>query len=707
MSSSAPIDPQARIAELRNLLNEYNYRYYVLSEPSIPDQTFDDLMKELETLEQAHPEYLAPDSPTQRVGADRTEGFSRRAHRVPMLSLANTYNYGEVSEFYRRVLQDLGREDVDVMAELKFDGLSISLIYENGVLTDAVTRGDGTMGDVVTSNVRTIRSIPLRLRGADFPSYLEVRGEVLLPFAEFERINAEREERDEPPFANPRNAASGTLKQLDPKVAAERRLDAYFYHVPADEGLPSTHSERLAALRRWGFKVSDAIRLCHTRQEVFDFLDEWEQKRAHLPVATDGVVLKVNDMASQKQLGFTAKTPRWAIAYKYQAERARTRLLSVDFQVGRTGAVTPVGNFEPVLLSGTLVKRASLHNADFISEMDLHQGDYVYVEKGGEIIPKVVAVDTRFRSSDALPIVFVTHCPSCGTPLVHTEGEAAYYCPNSTDCAPRQQGIVEHFCSRKAANINIGPETIDLLFRHGLLHRIDDLYKLRTEQLVRLPGIRERAAERLLESIEESRHRPFAKILFGLGIRFVGETVAQSLADEFGSMEALANADAMRLIQTPDIGEKIAGSVVDYFAQEANRLLIASLAELGLNLKQESKASSDQQTQSPIAGKTIVISGKFAHHSREEYKALIEQLGAKNASGISGKTDFVLSGDDMGPSKRQKAEQLGVKLMSEEEFLSLITTAADDAAPADMPSVPEETSGSDANIIPTNLFDWD
>lgn len=695
---------QQEIARLREALNEHNYRYYVLNQPTISDKEFDMMMKELEALETAHPALRTDDSPTCRVGVDRTEGFEQKRHQTPMLSLSNTYNYEEVADFYRRLANEVGVPTFDVVAELKFDGLSIALIYQDGLLTDAITRGDGQMGDVVTANVRTIRSVPLRLRGDDYPAYLEVRGEILLPFAEFERINREREEEGEPLFANPRNAASGTIKQLDPKVVAARRLDAYFYHVPDASGLPDSHYARLECLRRWGFKVSDAVTRCHSEQEIYDFLAKWDNERYTLPVATDGAVLKLDAISLQQKLGFTAKSPRWAIAYKYQAEQARTQLLSVDYQVGRTGAVTPVANLSPVQLSGTTVKRASLHNADFIAELNLCLHDYVFVEKGGEIIPKIVGVDEAERSADRTPVAFPALCPSCGTPLVRTPGEAAFYCPDSATCEPQQLGRIEHFCTRKAANINIGPETIELLYSHGLIKHIDDLYRLTEAQLVSLPGIREKSARKLLASIEESKHRPFHALLYGIGIRFVGETVARTLAKAFGSMEGLKNATEEVLVATPEIGPKIAGSIRVFFENEDNCALIDTLAALGLNFEMAPQSNDTAMPPSAqvLAGKTVVISGKFTEHSRDDYKQMVEALGGKMASSISGNTSFVLAGEDMGPSKRQKAEGLGVPLVSEADFLAMIASAdADD--PVDAPAAESKPTPSEEES-PRDLF---
>ncbi len=663
------VSPALQIEELRRTLREHEYRYYVLSSPTIGDLEYDALMKRLEELELQYPEWDSPDSPTHRVGSDKTEGFVSVQHERPMLSLGNTYNYDEVGDFYRRVADGLGGYPFEIVAELKFDGLSISLIYEDGALVRAVTRGDGITGDDVTANVRTIRSIPLRLRGENYPRLLEVRGEILLPFKEFERINSEREAAGEPPFANPRNAASGTIKQLDPRIVASRNLDAYFYYIYSDELLPVTHYDRLNAAREWGFKISDAVTLCRTREEVYAFIDHFDTERLNLPVATDGIVLKVNSLAQQEELGFTAKSPRWAISYKYQAERARTRLRYVSYQVGRTGAITPVANLDPVLISGTVVRRASLHNADFIAEKDLHEGDYVYVEKGGEIIPKIVGVDTDSRAIDGQRIVFTEVCPDCGSALVREQGEAAYYCPNAEGCPQQQKGRLEHYCGRKAADINIGPETIELLYSRDMIRTVADFYHLTEEQLLSLPGFKQRAATKLLDSIEASKARPYSAILFGLGIRFVGETVAKKLAGAHPSIDALAAATAEELIRTDEIGERIAASVLHFFSLPQNRQMIEQLRAVGIKLEGEATVA---PTGDRLAGKTVVISGTFEHHSRDEYKAIVEANGGRMAGSVSSKTSFVLAGTDMGPSKREKAEKLGVQLMSEEEFLRLI-----------------------------------
>ena len=684
----------AEIQRLREEIEAHNYAYYILSAPTISDYDFDQLLKQLERLEAEHPDLITPDSPTQRVGTDRTEGFAQVAHRYPMLSLGNTYSYDEVWEFYERVAKDLGGKPFTIIAELKYDGLSISLTYEQGKLARAVTRGDGQMGDDVTANVRTIRSIPLRLRGTNYPDTVEVRGEILLPFVEFDRLNVERHRANLPLFANPRNAASGTLKQLDPAVVAERRLDAYLYYVPGQPDLPDSHYERLQLCRSWGLKVSEETRRCETLEEVLSFLDYWEEARANAPVATDGVVLKVDSITEQEELGYTAKTPRWAIAYKYQAEQAKTRLISVDFQVGRTGAVTPVANLDAVSLSGTTVRRASLHNADFIEAFDLHIDDQVLVEKGGEIIPKIVGVVTEERHSDAQAVTFPSHCPACGSLLERNEGEAAYYCTNQATCPPQQTARIEHFAGRKAADIRLGTETIDLLFTHGLVHSIADLYRLTQEQLLQLPGFKERSATRLLESIEASKARPFRALLFGLGIRFVGETVAKTLVQRYADIQALSSASYEELTAIPDIGAVIAESLVHYFASEENRAFITELQQLGLPLRRlPEEEPLPTQEHSAISGKSFVISGVFTHHSRDEYKSLIEGLGGKIASSISSKTNYVLAGANMGPAKLAKATDLGITILSEDELLDLI-------APQEEGTDSPTTEESDLSSLP-------
>ena len=658
------------IEQLRAELDEHNYRYYVLSAPTISDKEFDDQMRRLQELEAAHPEYADPASPTQRVGSDISKEFKQVAHRYPMLSLGNTYSAEDVRDFYERTARLLG-EPFEIVAELKFDGTSISLIYEEGVLVRAVTRGDGTRGDDVTANVRTIRSIPLRLRGDDVPAEVEIRGEVLLPWSEFDRINQERAAQEEPLFANPRNAASGTLKQLNPAIVAARRLDAYLYYVLGEELPADTHYGNLQAARRWGLKVSDATQVCHSLDDIYTYINKWDTERKNLPVATDGIVLKVNSLRQQQALGYTAKNPRWAIAYKFQAEREETRLNSVSYQVGRTGAVTPVANLEPVLLAGTVVKRASLHNADIIEGLDLHIGDQVYVEKGGEIIPKIVGVNKEARTMMiGEKVRFITRCPECGTKLVRTEGEAAYYCPNDTGCAPQIKGRIEHFVTRKAMNVNIGPETIEDLYEVGLLKDAADLYELKMKDLIRLERRGERSARNLLESLDASKQVPFERVLFALGIRYVGESVAKRLAQAFRSMDALQAATFEQLVATEDIGERIAQSLVDYFAKEANLTLIRRLASYGLQMERAEEEAGARSEK--LKGQIIVISGTFAHHSRDEYKALIEQHGGKNSGSISGKTSFILAGENMGPAKMEKAAQLGIRLLNEDEFLKLL-----------------------------------
>ena len=658
------------IEQLRAELDEHNYRYYVLSAPTISDKEFDDKMRRLQELEAAHPEYADPASPTQRVGSDISKEFKQVSHRYPMLSLGNTYSAEDVRDFYERTARLLG-EPFEIVAELKFDGTSISLIYEEGVLVRAVTRGDGTRGDDVTANVRTIRSIPLRLRGDDVPAEVEIRGEVLLPWSEFDRINQERAAQEEPLFANPRNAASGTLKQLNPAIVAARRLDAYLYYVLGEELPADTHYGNLQAARRWGLKVSDATQVCHSLDDIYTYINKWDTERKNLPVATDGIVLKVNSLRQQQALGYTAKNPRWAIAYKFQAEREETRLNSVSYQVGRTGAVTPVANLEPVLLAGTVVKRASLHNADIIEGLDLHIGDQVYVEKGGEIIPKIVGVNKEARTMMiGEKVRFITRCPECGTKLVRTEGEAAYYCPNDTGCAPQIKGRIEHFVTRKAMNVNIGPETIEDLYEVGLLKDAADLYELKMKDLIRLERRGERSARNLLESLDASKQVPFERVLFALGIRYVGESVAKRLAQAFRSMDALQAATFEQLVATEDIGERIAQSLVDYFAKEANLTLIRRLASYGLQMERAEEEAGARSEK--LKGQIIVISGTFAHHSRDEYKALIEQHGGKNSGSISGKTSFILAGENMGPAKMEKAAQLGIRLLNEDEFLKLL-----------------------------------
>lgn len=664
-------DWKSQIIQLRQELEQHNYRYYVLSDPVISDREFDEMMHQLQTLEEAHPEMADPLSPTQRVGSDLSKEFEQVVHTYPMLSLGNTYSESDVRDFYERTERALHGEPFEIVAELKYDGTSISLTYEQGRLLRAVTRGDGTRGDDVTANVKTIRSVPLCLQGNDYPALFEIRGEILLPWAEFDRLNKEREEQEEPLFANPRNAASGTLKQQNPAVVAARRLDAYFYYVLGEQLPAETHYDNLEAARRWGFKIPDVIRRCRSMAEVLDYIAYWDVERKNLPVATDGIVLKVNSLRQQKYLGFTAKSPRWAIAYKFQAERAETRLNSVSFQVGRTGAITPVANLEPVLLAGTVVKRASLHNADIIEGLDLHLGDQVYVEKGGEIIPKIVGVNRDARSiliGDK--IRFIRTCPECGTPLVRAEGEAGHYCPNDIGCPPQIKGRIEHFVTRRAMNINIGPETIEDLYNAGLVKDAADLYTLKVPDLIRLERWAIKSAHNLLDSLAISKQVPFERVLYALGIRYVGETVAKRLANSFHSMEALRAATFEQLIAVDEIGDRIANSVRRYFADERNCHLVERLQEIGLQMNISEVQLSNRSEK--LKGKTIVISGTFLHHSRDEYKNLIEQHGGKNSGSVSGKTSFILAGDNMGPAKLEKAAKLGIQVMQEEEFLKLI-----------------------------------
>ena len=659
-----------KIKALREALEQHNYNYYVLSAPTISDREFDEMMKELQVLEEAHPEYADPHSPTQRVGSDLSKEFEQVVHKYPMLSLGNTYSEDEVKDFYERIARDLN-EPFEIVAELKYDGTSISLTYEDGRLVRAVTRGDGTRGDDVTANVKTIRSVPLKLMGDRYPATFEIRGEILLPWAEFDRLNKEREEQEEPLFANPRNAASGTLKQQNPAVVAARKLDAYFYYLLGEELPAETHFDNLEAARSWGFKIQNVIRVCNSLEDIYDYIAYWDVERKNLPVATDGIVLKVNSLRQQRNLGFTAKSPRWAIAYKFQAERAVTRLNSVSFQVGRTGAVTPVANLEPVLLAGTTVKRASLHNADIIEGLDLHLGDKVFVEKGGEIIPKIVGVDVEARGLLVGDKVrFIRSCPECGTPLMRPEGEAAHYCPNEAGCPPQIKGKIEHFVTRRAMNINMGPETVEDLYEAGYIKDTADLYTLEIADLLRLERWADKSARNLMASLEESKQVPFERVLYGLGIRFVGETVAKRLVSAFHSMEQLEQASFEDLTAVDEIGERIARSIIAYFADERNRTLVNRLKEYGLQMSVAEEKLANRSEK--LKGLSIVISGTFAKHSRDEYKAMIEQHGGKNSGSVSGKTDYILAGDNMGPAKLEKAAKLGVKIINEDEFLNMI-----------------------------------
>ena len=664
------MDERERIVQLRKELHEHNYRYYVLSQPTISDEEFDMMMHELQALEARHPEMADPTSPTQRVGSDISKEFRQVAHRYPMLSLANTYNGQDVAEWYESVSRGLGGEPFEVCCELKYDGLSISLTYVDGRLVQAVTRGDGVQGDDVTDNVKTIRSIPLVLPGSGYPREFEIRGEILMPWSVFERLNAEREAAEEPLFANPRNAASGTLKSQSSALVASRHLDAYLYYLLGDELPGDGHYENLQEAARWGFKVSGGMSKAHSLQEITDYIAHWDTARKELPVATDGIVLKVNSLRQQRALGYTAKSPRWAIAYKFKAERERTRLTEVTFQVGRTGAVTPVANMEPVQLAGTTVRRATLNNEDFIRSLDLHIGDYVYVEKGGEIIPKIVGVDTEARTAGMEPVRFIDRCPECGTPLVRYEGEAAHYCPNDAGCPPQIKGRIEHFISRKAMNIDsLGPETVDEYFRRGLIHNVADLYDIRVED-INAGGTREKSARKIVQGIEASKQVPFERVVFALGIRFVGETAAKLLARRFGSMDALAAASLQQLTDVDGIGSVIAGSVIGYFHDPKNCEIVSRLRGYGLQMaiSEEQKAAAGDA----LKGLSIVISGVFQHHSRDEYKAMIEQNGGKNVGSISSKTSFILAGDNMGPAKLQKAEKLGIRIVGEEEFLEML-----------------------------------
>ena len=661
-----------KIEELRAELHRHNYNYYVLNTPEISDKEFDDKMRELQDLEQEHPEYKDDNSPTMRVGSDLNKNFTQVAHKYPMLSLGNTYSETEVADFYERVKKALN-DDFEICCEMKYDGTSISLTYEDGKLIRAVTRGDGEKGDDVTDNVKTIRSIPLVLHGDNYPQSFEIRGEILMPWDVFEELNREREAREEPLFANPRNAASGTLKSQNSSVVASRKLDAYLYYL-LGENLPCDgHYENLQEAAKWGFKISNAMQKCHTLEEIFDYIKYWDTERKNLTVATDGIVLKVNSLKQQKNLGFTAKSPRWAIAYKFQAERALTRLNMVTYQVGRTGTVTPVANLDPVQLSGTIVKRASLHNADIIEGLDLHIGDMVYVEKGGEIIPKITGVDTSARSfMIGEKVNFITNCPECGSKLVRYEGEAAHYCPNETACPPQIKGKIEHFISRRAMNIDgLGPETVDMFYRLGLIQNTADLYKLTTKDIKGLDRMGEKSAENIINGIAQSKEIPFERVIFALGIRFVGETVAKKIAKAFKNIEELEDADLETLVSIDEIGEKIAQSILNYFANESNRELVNRLKEAGLQLYRTEEDLSGHTDK--LAGQSIVISGVFTHYSRDEYKDLIEKHGGKNVGSISAKTSFILAGENMGPAKLEKASKLGIRIMNEEEFLELIS----------------------------------
>lgn len=661
-----------RIENLRNELNSHNYRYYVLDSPSISDRDFDLMMKELETLETEHPEYDDPLSPTHRVGSDLSaKGFEQIVHERRMLSLGNTYTVAEVDDFVKRCREALPGEDVRIVGELKFDGTSISLLYEHGRLVRAVTRGDGERGDVVTENVKTIRSIPLQLRGSGWPDRFEIRGEIVLPWKAFDKLNREREFNEEPLFANPRNAASGTLKMQNSAEVARRGLDAYLYYLLGDDLPYDNHYDNMMAAREWGFKVSDAMTLLDSIESVDHYITYWDTARKELPVATDGLVFKVNSLRQQLNLGFTAKSPRWAIAYKFAAERALTKLRFVSFEVGRSGIITPVANLEPVLLSGTIVKRASLHNDDIIKQLDIHTGDMLYVEKGGEIIPKITGVEESEREPGATPIEFCHDCPSCGTPLVRAEGEAAYICPNKFGCIPQITGRVEHFVGRRMMNIDgIGEETVTDLFNEGLIKDCADLYTLTREDLMTLPGFGEKSADRILQGLEDSKKVTFDRVIYALSIPFVGETVAKKLARAVNDIDTLIGMSAEQLTAIEDIGPRIAASIIDFFRHPANVRIVERLREYGIAMAMPTVDESLKSER--LAGKSIVISGTFNHHSRDEYKQMIELNGGKNVGSISKKTDFVLAGANMGPAKLEKASKLGIPIIDEDSFLKMI-----------------------------------
>ena len=658
---------EVEILGLRERLSYHNHKYYVENSPEISDFEFDTMMRQLIDLEAAHPEFYDPLSPSVRVGSDRTSEFVSVEHRYPMLSLSNTYSTEELLTFIERIEREQGQ--TEFVCELKFDGTAISLTYEQGRLVRAVTRGDGTMGDDVTANVKTIRSIPLTLSGSGYPELFEIRGEIFMPYSSFERLNLEREAAGESLFANPRNAAAGTLKQQQSAVVAKRGLDCTLYQMAGDNLPFKSHLENLNAARSWGFKVSEHMQLCHSAKEVIDYITYWDEARKSLPYPTDGVVIKVNDFAVRRQLGFTAKSPRWAVAYKFKAESALTRLISVDFQVGRTGAITPVANLEPVLLAGTTVKRASLHNAEQIAALDIRVGDMVYVEKGGEIIPKITDVELSERTADCLPFTYITHCPECGAKLVRVEGEAKHYCPNQSGCRPQIVGRIVHFISRKAMNIDgLGVETVELLFDNGLLRDISDLYTLKAADIAVLPRLGEKSADNIISSINNSKSVPFARVLFGLGIRFVGETTAKYLAAHFKSIDAVMSASREELMESDEVGDKIADAIIDYFADPVNLNIIEFLKASGLQFE----AEATRRDSNILEGKNIVVSGKFTLHSRDELKALIEKNGGKNQSGVNANTDFIIAGENMGPAKLQKAEKLGIQILSESDFVEII-----------------------------------
>lgn len=694
---------EQQINELRQRLNLYNYKYYVENAPVVSDFEFDALLRQLQDLEAANPQFADPNSPTARVGSDLTSEFQSVEHSFPMLSLSNTYSLEELGEWIDRNEKEVGQ--TEYVCELKFDGTAISLTYENGRLLRAVTRGDGSRGDDVTANVRTIRSVPLVLNGDDYPDFFEIRGEIFMPYSSFERLNAERAEAGEQLFANPRNAAAGTLKQQQSQVVARRGLDCTLYQL-AGKSLPSdTHSGNLDAARRWGFKVSEHTAICTTREEIFDYINHWDADRKNLPFPTDGIVIKVNRDADRRTLGYTSKAPKWAVAYKFKAEQATTRLISIDYQVGRTGAITPVANLEPVQLAGTTVKRATLHNADQIELLDIRIGDMVYVEKGGEIIPKITGIDLSARQAESQPLEYITHCPECGAMLVRYEGEAKHYCPNQNGCRPQILGRIVHFIRRKAMNIeSLGEETVELLFENNLLHNIAELYDIKAEQIATLPRLGEKSAENIIQSINNSRQVPFHRVLFALGIRFVGETTAKYLAEHFRSLDAIQTATREELTEAEEVGEKIADAIIEYFADERNQQIIERLRAAGLQLT----AKEREQASDALTGLTFVISGSFANHSRDELKALIEANGGKNLAAVSANTSYLLAGDKIGPAKLQKANKLGIKIISEDEFIAMIgdirqteppqeittQSTVTDKQPAKENSVPQPIQGS-------------
>ena len=688
-----------KIEELRRWLNYHNRKYYIDNAPEVSDYEFDQRMHELQRLEAEYPEFDDPNSPSRRVGSDLTTEFRTVEHRYPMLSLGNTYSIEELHEFFERVEREVGQ--VEYVCELKFDGTAISLTYEQGRLTRAVTRGDGRSGDDVTANVRTIRTVPLELTGDDVAPLFEIRGEIFMPYASFDRLNAEREQAGEQLFANPRNAAAGTLKQQNSAVVAHRGLDCTLYQMVGEGVSARSHWESLERAREWGFKISREARVCHSAAEVDEFIAYWDEARHALPFPTDGVVIKVNSYEAQQQLGFTSKVPRWAVAYKFKAEQALTRLESVAFQVGRTGAITPVANLAPVQLAGTTVKRATLHNAEQIAQLDIRLGDMVYVEKGGEIIPKITGVELSERKSDSVPFEYITVCPECGTELTRYEGEAKHYCPNQSHCPPQIVGRIIHFIRRKAMDIEgLGDETVELLYESGLVRDVADLYDLRAQQLAVLPRLGEKSADNIMKSIEGSKSVPFARVLFALGIRFVGETTAKYLAAHFGSMEAIMNATVEQLVEAEEVGDKIARSIVEFFADESNRTIIERLRVAGVQFEAEERELHSDL----LAGKSVVISGKFRRHSRDELKELIELHGGKNLAAVSANVDYLVAGENMGPAKLQKATKLGIKMLSEEEFEALIASAPVPAASTKPNAAPAPEPAQSTMPVQGELF---